>query len=156
MGILFSRYLGSDWSDHLDDPDLWAQIENIPDEELWKVRRHLKRKLVAYIINRGREQWKTTRVHPVQTIASGVLLDPYALTIGFARRFATYKRANLIFRDYDRLLNIVTNARMPVQFIFAGKAHPADEPGKQMIQEVYRAVKDARFGAGWRSSKIMI
>jgi starch phosphorylase len=146
MGILFSRYLGSDWSVHLDDPDLWAQIENIPDEELWKVRRHLKRKLVAYIISRGREQWKTTQVHPVQTIASGVLLDPYALTIGFARRFATYKRANLIFRDYDRLLNIVTNARMPVQFIFAGKAHPADEPGKQMIQEVYRAVKDARFG----------
>jgi len=146
MGILFSRYLGSDWADHLDDPDLWAQIENIPDEEFWKVRRHLKRKLVAYIISRGREQWKTTRVHPVQTIASGVLLDPYALTIGFARRFATYKRANLIFRDYDRLLNIVTNARMPVQFIFAGKAHPADEPGKQMIQEVYRAVKDARFG----------
>ncbi|MDY6846682.1 MAG: alpha-glucan family phosphorylase [Chloroflexota bacterium] len=146
MGILFSRYLGSDWADHLDDPSLWAQIENIPDEEFWRVRRHLKRKLVAYIISRGRKQWKTTRVHPVQTLASGVLLDPYALTIGFARRFATYKRANLIFRDYDRLLNIVTNARMPVQFIFAGKAHPADEPGKQMIQEVYRAVKDARFG----------
>jgi starch phosphorylase len=82
----------------------------------------------------------------VQTIASGVLLDPYALTIGFARRFATYKRADLILHDFDRLLNIVTNARMPVQFIFAGKAHPADEPGKQMIQKVYRAVKDARFG----------
>jgi starch phosphorylase len=146
MGILFSRYLGSDWPDRIDDPELWAQIENIPDDELWRVRRHLKRKLVAYIISRSRDQWETTRVHPVQTIASGVLLDPYALTIGFARRFATYKRGNLIFRDYDRLLNIVTNARMPVQFIFAGKAHPADEPGKQMIQEVYRAVKDARFG----------
>jgi starch phosphorylase len=146
MGILFSRYLGSDWSEHIDDPELWAQIENIPDEELWRVRRHLKRKLVAYIISRGRHQWSTTQVHPVQTIASGVLLDPYTLTIGFARRFATYKRANLIFRDTDRLLNIVTNARMPVQFIFAGKAHPADEPGKQMIQDVYRAVKDARFG----------
>jgi starch phosphorylase len=146
MGILFSRYLGADWSHNINDPDLWAQIENIPDDELWRVRRHLKRKLVAYIISRGREQWKTGQVHPVQTIASGVLLDPYALTIGFARRFATYKRANLIFRDYDRLLKIVTNARMPVQFIFAGKAHPADEPGKQMIQDVYRAVKDSRFG----------
>lgn len=146
MGVLFSRYLGSDWADHIDDPGLWAQIENIPDEEMWRVRRHLKRKLVAYIISRGRNQWKSGKVHPVQTIASGVLLDPYALTIGFARRFATYKRANLILRDYDRLLDIVTNARMPVQFIFAGKAHPADEPGKQMIQEVYRAVKDARFG----------
>ncbi len=146
MGILFSRYLGSDWVNHIDEPALWAKIENIPDEELWRVRRHLKRKLVAYIISRGRNQWKTTEVHPVQTIASGVLLDPYALTIGFARRFATYKRANLIFKDYDRLLDIVTNARRPVQFIFAGKAHPADEPGKQMIQDVYRAVKDARFG----------
>jgi glycogen phosphorylase len=146
MGILFSRYLGSDWANHLDDPDLWAQVENIPDEEIWRVRRHLKRKLVAYIISRSRKQWQTARVHPVQTIAGGVLLDPYALTIGFARRFATYKRANLILRDYERLIRIVTNERMPVQFIFAGKAHPADEPGKQMIQEVYRAVKDARFG----------
>jgi len=146
MGILFSRYISSDWAEHIDDPDFWAQVENIPDEELWRVRRHLKRKLVAYIISRGRRQWKTGDVHPVQTLASGVLLDPYALTIGFARRFATYKRANLILSDYDRLLKIVTNARMPVQFIFAGKAHPADEPGKQMIQEVYRAVKDARFG----------
>ncbi len=146
IGVLFSRYLGSDWADHLDDPAFWAQIENIPDEEFWRVRRHLKRKLVFTIINRGRKQWQTGQVHPVQTVASGVLLDPYALTIGFARRFATYKRANLIFRDYDRLVKIVTNQRMPVQFIFAGKAHPADEPGKLMIQEVYRAVKDSRFG----------
>jgi len=146
LGVLFSRYLGSDWSDRIDDPNLWEQIENIPDEEIWLVRRHLKRKLVAYIISRARDQWKTTKVHPVQTVASGVLLDPYALTIGFARRFATYKRGNLIFRDFDRLLKIVNNERMPVQFIFSGKAHPADEPGKQMIQEVYRAVKDARFG----------
>ena len=145
-GLLFSRYMGADWVDHIDEPEFWAQIENIPDEELWRVRRHLKRKLIAYMISRGREKWQTGSVHPVQTIASGVLLDPYALTIGFARRFATYKRANLILRDYDRLLKIVTNSRMPVQFIFAGKAHPADDPGKKMIQDVYRAVKDARFG----------
>lgn len=146
MGVLFSRYLGSDWADHLDDPGMWAQVENIPDDELWRVRRHLKRKLVAYIITRARKQWQSTQQHPVQTIASGVLMDPYALTIGFARRFATYKRADLIFRDFERLLKIVTNERMPVQFIFAGKAHPADEPGKQLIQRVYRAVKDAQFG----------
>ena len=145
-GLLFSRYMGADWFDHIDEPEFWAQIENIPDEELWRVRRHLKRKLIAYMISRGREKWQTGSVHPVQTIASGVLLDPYALTIGFARRFATYKRANLILSDYDRLLKIVTNSRMPVQFIFAGKAHPADDPGKKMIQDVYRAVKDARFG----------
>jgi starch phosphorylase len=146
MGLLFSRYMGSDWAEHLDDPEMWARVENIPDEELWRVRRHLKRKLVAYIISRGRKQWQTAEVHPVQTIASGVLLDPYVLTIGFARRFATYKRADLILTDYERLLKLVTNARMPVQFIFSGKAHPADEPGKQLIQRVYRAVKDARFG----------
>ena len=146
MGILFSRYLGSDWPDHIDDPDLWAKIENIPDDEFWRVRRHLKRKLVAFAINRARNQWQTTQRHPVQTVASGVLLDPYALTIGFARRFATYKRADLILHDYDRLLRIVTDERRPVQFVFAGKAHPADEPGKQMIQRVYQAVKDARFG----------
>ncbi|MCJ7694754.1 MAG: alpha-glucan family phosphorylase [Anaerolineaceae bacterium] len=146
MGNLFSRYLGTNWMEHLDDPDTWLQIENIPDEELWRVRRHLKRKLVVYMVGRARKQWLSTQVHPVQTIASGVLLDPYALTIGFARRFATYKRANLLFRDYDRLIKLVTNERMPVQIIFAGKAHPADEPGKLLIQEVYRAVKDARFG----------
>jgi starch phosphorylase len=145
-GLLFSRYMGADWFDHIGEPEFWAQIENIPDEELWRVKRHLKRKLIAYMISRGREKWQTGSVHPVQTIASGVLLDPYVLTIGFARRFATYKRANLILRDYDRLLKIVTNSRMPVQFIFAGKAHPADDPGKKMIQDVYRAVKDARFG----------
>jgi glycogen phosphorylase len=156
MGILFSRYMGSDWTNRICDLDFWAQIENIPDEEFWRVRRHLKRKLVAYIISRGRQQWESNQVHPVKTVASGVLMDPYALTIGFARRFATYKRANLIFRDYDRLLKLVTNPRMPVQFIFAGKAHPADEPGKLMIQEVYRAVKDARFGDGWLFLKIMI
>lgn len=146
MGILYTRYLGSDWMERVDDPALWQRIENIPDEELWRVRRHLKRKLVAYMVSRARDQWLTTQVPPVQTVASGVLLDPYALTIGFARRFATYKRANLIFRDYERLVRIVTNPNMPVQFVFAGKAHPADEPGKLLIQEVYKAVKDARFG----------
>ena len=146
MGLLFSRYLGADWSDHIDDPNMWAKIENIPDEEFWRVRRHLKRKLVAYAIDRARGQWQTAQRHPVQTIASGVLLDPYALTIGFARRFATYKRADLILTDYERLLKIATNERRPVQFIFAGKAHPADDPGKQVIQRVYQAVKDARFG----------
>lgn len=146
MGILFSRYLGNDWLAHVDDPDVWQQIENIPDEELWRVRRHLKRKLVVYMVSRARKQWLSTQVHPVQTVASGVLLDPYALTIGFARRFATYKRANLIFKDFSRLEKLVTDEHMPVQIIFAGKAHPADEPGKLLIQEVYRKVKDARFG----------
>jgi starch phosphorylase len=82
----------------------------------------------------------------VQVVASGVLLDPYALTIGFARRFATYKRANLILRDLGRLLDIINRPNFPVQIIFAGKAHPADEAGKMLIQEVYRTVKKAENG----------
>ena len=143
---LFRRYLGRNWASHLDDPDLWEDIDNIPDEELWAVRRHLKRKLVFYMRDRAREQWLSTSVHPVQVIASGVLLDPYALTIGFARRFATYKRASLILSDLERLLNLINRPNRPVQIIFAGKAHPDDHPGKMLIQEVYRAVKKAENG----------
>ncbi len=146
MRNLFERYFGPDWSQHVDDPDLWSQINNIPDAELWLVRRHLKRKLVLFAEERARKLWLQGGVHPVQVIAGGVLLEPYSLTIGFARRFATYKRGNLILRNLDRLLNIINNANMPVQIVFAGKAHPADEPGKLIIQQVYRTVKDARMG----------
>ncbi len=146
MRVLFDRYLGNDWMHHIDDPDLWAQIDNIPDGEIWAVRRHLKRKLMLFAAERARLQWLNQAVHPVQVIASGVLLDPYSLTIGFARRFATYKRGNLILHDFERLLKIINNPYMPVQVVFAGKAHPADEPGKLIIQQVYRAVKDARTG----------
>lgn len=144
--LLFERYLGMDWMDNLDDPEMWMMIDNIPDAEIWAVRRHLKNKLVHYAIERARRHWVTGEAHPVQVVAGGVLLEPYSLTIGFARRFATYKRANLIMRDVDRLIRIITNAEMPVQIIFAGKAHPADEPGKLLIQQVYRAVKDSRAG----------
>ncbi|MCD6576664.1 MAG: alpha-glucan family phosphorylase [Anaerolineaceae bacterium] len=145
MRLLFDRYLGLDWYSHLDEPDLWAQIENIPDLELWDVRRHLKRKLINYAIESARDHWQTGKRSASQVIADGVMLDQYSLTIGFARRFASYKRANLILSDYDRLLRMVTNRDMPVQIIFAGKAHPADEPGKLLIQKVYRAAKDYRF-----------
>jgi len=143
---LYDQYLDEDWRDRLDDQELWDQVDSIPDNELWQVRIHLKRKLVSYMVARARREWEADNVHPVQTVASGVLLDPLALTIGFARRFATYKRANLVFRDYERLMNIVTNEENPVQIIFAGKAHPADEPGKRLIQEVYRHVKNSRNG----------
>ena len=145
MGLLFERYLGIDWYNHLDEPDLWTRIENIPDLELWDVRRHLKRKLMNYTIESARDHWQSGNRHASQVIADGVMLNQYSLTIGFARRFATYKRANLIFSDYDRLLQLVTNQDMPVQIIFAGKAHPADEPGKLLIQQVYRYAKDYRF-----------
>jgi starch phosphorylase len=146
LRVLFDRHLGAGWMEHLDDPATWARIENIPDAELWAIRRHLKRKLVYYIRERAREQWLNGGTHPVQIIASGVMLDPYSLTIGFARRFATYKRANLVLSDINRLLSIVNRPDMPVQIIFAGKSHPADEPGKLLIQEVYRSVKKAESG----------
>jgi starch phosphorylase len=146
LRALFDEYFGVGWTENIDDEEMWNKIHNIPDGELWAVRRHLKNKLVSYAIERARRQWIAGGFHPVQVVAGGVLLEPYSLTIGFARRFATYKRANLIMRDIDRLIRIVTNEKLPVQIIFAGKSHPADEPGKLIIQQVYRAVKDARNG----------
>ena len=146
LRVLLDAHLGEDWMDHLDDPKLLSEIELIPDNVLWEVRQHLKRKLSFYLRERVRDRWRVGGFHPVQVVSSGVLINPYALTIGFARRFATYKRANLVMRDLDRLLDIVNRPNMPVQIIFAGKAHPADEPGKQLIQQVYRTVKKAETG----------
>jgi starch phosphorylase len=143
---LYDRYLGPDWLEHMDDPDVWELVNNIPDEQLWAIRRHLKRKLVAYVRERSRQQWLSGGRHPVQVVASGVMLDPYALTIGFARRFAPYKRANLVLRDVDRILSVINRSGMPVQIIFAGKSHPDHEGGKMLIQEVYRTVKRAEGG----------
>lgn len=146
MRILFEEYLGADWIDNLDNTEYWNQVEDIPHEELWEIRIHLKRKLINFANERIRQQWLSGAIHPAQVVAGGVFLEPYSLTIGFARRFATYKRGNLILRDYERLLRLINNIDMPVQIVFAGKAHPADEPGKLLIQQVYRAVKDSRTG----------
>jgi starch phosphorylase len=143
---LYDRYLGADWMGHLDDPDIWELVNTIPDEQLWTVRLHLKRKLVAYIRERARYRWLRGGWYPSQVVASGVLLDPYALTIGFARRFAPYKRANLVLSDINRLLKIINVPDKPVQIIFAGKSHPDHEGGKMLIQEVYRAVKRSDSG----------
>lgn len=146
MGQLYAKHLGEDWRDHLDDPALWQQVDQIPEHDLWLARRHLKRRLASFIRERVRRQWLHDGIHPVQVLAAGALLDPYALTIGFARRFATYKRASLILSDLDRLMELLNRPNRPVQIIFAGKAHPADEPGKLLIQEVYRVAKKAENG----------
>lgn len=146
LRLLFDKYLGEGWLDRLDDPETWTKVDSIPDIELWAVRRHLKRKLALYMLGRVRTRWMEGDLHPVQAIASGAMLDPNALTIGFARRFATYKRASLVFSDLNRLLEIINRPNRPVQIIFSGKAHPADEPGKMLIQEVYRVVKKAENG----------
>ncbi len=144
MRLLFDRHLGSDWMDKVDDMEVWEKVNDIPDQELWAIRQHLKRKLTLFSNERARASWSVGGMTPIQVVASGVMMEPYVLTIGFARRFATYKRADLILRDFDRLLKIINNPSMPVQIVFSGKAHPADEPGKMIIQEVYRSVKDSK------------
>jgi len=146
LNLLLKNYLGADWYEELDSQSVIDKIDTIPDNELWDVRLHLKRKLTFYMRERVRERWTLGGFHPVQVVSSGVLINPYALTIGFARRFATYKRANLILSDIERLLEIINRPNRPVQIIFAGKAHPADEPGKQLIQSIYRTVKRAESG----------
>jgi starch phosphorylase len=144
--LLYDQHLKKDWLANLDDPETWTQVAELPDAKLWEIHQHLKRKLDFYLRTRVRQRWMKGGFHPVQVIASGALLDPYALTIGFARRFATYKRADLIFSDLPRLFSLLNRPNRPVQVLFAGKAHPADEPGKLLIQEVYRFVKQAENG----------
>ncbi len=138
MNDLFKRYLGEDWENHVDDSDLWNNITEIPDEELWNIHLHRKEALIDYTRRHLREQHLRLGEGSVQIAEIKQMLDKNALIIGFARRFATYKRATLIFRDIDRLNRIVNNPERPVQIIFAGKAHPADEPGKALIEQVYR------------------
>ena len=133
---LYTRYMGEGWYDRLDDQSLWDRLLQIPDEELWKVKQLLRDRLIEFVRNRY-SAWKREIGAPQEEVdAAANVLDPNALTIGFARRFATYKRANLIFRDIERLRKIVDNPDRPVQIIFAGKAHPKDEPGKAMLKQV--------------------
>ncbi len=146
LRVLYDTYLGTGWQDQIDEPETWNKLDDIPAEELWAFRMHQKRKLSFRMQEWARARWTKGGFHPVQVVASGALIDPYVLTIGFARRFATYKRASLILSDVDRLLNIINCPNLPLQIIFAGKAHPADEPGKQLIQEIYRTVKKAETG----------
>ncbi len=143
---LYDEFLGPAWVDCIDDPATWDKVVDIPDEALWAVRKHLKRQLASFIRERARQRWMRGGYHPVQVVAEGVLLDPHALTIGFARRFATYKRATLLLRDVERLKAMVNAPERPVQFLFAGKAHPADEPAKRLIQDLYRVLKQAELG----------
>ncbi|HEX4998010.1 MAG TPA: alpha-glucan family phosphorylase [Terriglobia bacterium] len=143
LGELFSRYLGSDWMRQIDNAALWDRLEEIPDDVFWATRQLLKRKLLDYINERARARWAAGDTDPRQVIAMGTLLDPAALTIGFARRFTGYKRASLIFSDLNRIRKILLNTARPVQIVFAGKAHPADEHGKLLIQQVYALAEES-------------
>jgi starch phosphorylase len=146
LGRLLEDHLGEDWLQRHDDPALWRRLADIPDVELWEVRQHLKRKLMSFIRERARRQHIGGQMDPEQVLTAGTFLDPEALTIGFARRFATYKRATLLFRDMERLKALLHDRYRPVQIIFSGKAHPADDPGKHLIQQIYTLAKDPAFG----------
>jgi glycogen phosphorylase len=146
LTALFDQYLPSEWRDEHDNPELWDKIADIPDEALWNARNSLRNYLFAFIRERARQRWQEEHVSAARVVAAGTLLDPNALTLGFARRFTGYKRPELIFHNPDRLLNILNAARRPVQIVFAGKAHPADETGKHHLQQVYRRAIDPMFG----------
>jgi starch phosphorylase len=143
---LFSECVAADWEERHDDPALWDRISQIPDEMLWAAHQELKARLLTFVDERTREMWRSGDLEASQVLASGTLLDPDALTIGFARRFATYKRATLIFRDLERLKRILHAERRPVQIVFAGKAHPADAMGKEFIQQVYQYAQEPELG----------
>jgi starch phosphorylase len=146
MVRLFERYLGVKWKDQYDGVEFWDGISNIPDEELWAVREALRSYLVTFIRERARQLWTQKQVTAARVVAAGTLLDPTALTIGFARRFTDYKRPELIFYDPERLARILTAFRRPVQIVFAGKAHPGDYRGKQHLQNIFSHAIDPAFG----------
>jgi starch phosphorylase len=146
MELLLNTYLGPEWLNEQDRADTWRLIEDIPDDELWKTHFWLKMKLITTIKERARRRWYGEGADPQVVIASGVLLDPNVLTVGFARRFATYKRADLILQDVARLRKILNDRWTPVQIIFAGKAHPDDNPGKVLLQRIFNTAKDPSFG----------
>jgi starch phosphorylase len=144
LGEIYDRFLGSEWRGEPTRPETWQPVHEIPDDELWGARQHQREQLVM----RAREEHRETMARKGLAAGrpgTGQILDPHALTIGFARRFAGYKRATLLFHDLERLTRIVNNPDRPVQFIFAGKAHPRDEPAKQLIREVVEHSRRPEF-----------
>jgi starch phosphorylase len=145
MHLLYDRVLRSDWQEWMGDAKVWQSLYNVDPGELWETHSDLKNRLLDFVRRRVGRQARR-RNEPDEAIqAARSLLDPNALTIGFARRFATYKRADLFFRVLDGLAALVNDPQRPVQLIFAGKAHPADEPGKYLIQKIANLRHDPRF-----------
>jgi starch phosphorylase len=140
MAQLFDRQLGADWTDRMSRPDVWENIYDADPFELWDVKFHLKQRLLDFVEERVAQRAQRLGQNPPPQ-----LLRPEFLTIGFARRFARYKRADLLFRDSDRLARLVGDAERPVQIIFAGKAHPADDIGKGVLRRVFEHTLDPRF-----------
>ncbi len=141
MTTLFDRYLDPTWKTNENEPDVWKQVDAVPDSELWRTHERRRERLVAFARRRLRHQLVRRGVSQSEVAAAEEALNPDALTIGFARRFATYKRATLLFRDIDRLIRLVNDPQRPVQIIFAGKAHPHDEEGKAFIRHIVRMAR---------------
>lgn len=144
----FDRELGSDWRDRLRDSEFWSALENVPDERFWPTAQSVKSRMLASVRDRLQREYARKGMSPAQLRHVTRLLDPLrpnVLTIGFARRFATYKRATLLLRDRARLARLVNNPQRPVLFLFAGKAHPADEPGKQVLREIRQVMTTPEF-----------
>ena len=145
MCRLYDRHLGVGWQRHSGDKHTWEAIEDVDDGELWETHLSLKSQLLAFARRRLQEQAERRGEWDEALQGAAKALSPDALTIGFARRFATYKRANLVLKDMERLASIVNDPKRPVQFLFAGKAHPHDEPGKRMLQQVAELMRTERF-----------
>jgi len=147
LAQLYDQYLEPDWQDRFNDTSVWEQVKDIPDEELMEAHRRRKRRLVNFVRARQSASAIRRQASTGEVRRSGEVLDPNAFTIGFARRFATYKRATLLFRDVERLKRILLHKDMPVQIVIAGKAHPKDQPGKSFIREIIQLSRDPEL---WR------
>jgi glycogen phosphorylase len=145
MGQLFERYLGVQWDSKPVDFAVWNRVDQIPDGELWRTHERARERLVAFARSRMKQQLVRRGAPASEIDAAEEVLDPDALTIGFARRFATYKRGDLVFRDAARLTAILNQSDRPVQFIFAGKAHPKDNGGKELIARVVHQARLPEF-----------
>lgn len=145
MGSLLVRYLGTRWLDDPTDHAVWRRIAKIPDTEFWRTHQSTRERLVDFARCRLKKQLKKVGATAKEIATADEVLDPEVLTIGFARRFATYKRGTLLMRDLDRLDRILNNADRPVQIIFAGKAHPHDTEGKELIRQIVQVSHEERF-----------
>lgn len=142
METLFDRHLSAGWRNAISNAETWKNISAIPDADLWNTKQELRREMVAFIHRRLDEQQSEWYGRGPQGRNPNGILDPEILTIGFARRFATYKRATLLFRDQERALRLFTDPQRPIQLVIAGKAHPKDAPGKEFIRKVIEFVRD--------------
>jgi starch phosphorylase len=144
--VILNKYLGRNWLDEHDNARIWELVDEIPDEELWRHHCAMKTLLISRMRERARQKWLNSASDPRLIMASGVLLDPTSLTLGFARRFASYKRPTLLLNDIQRLKQILNDTWSPVQIVFAGKAHQDDQKSKLLLQQVFNAAKDQAFG----------